>query len=364
MMKDQRWVADERGMPVEDIGGSSSRVAVSGETVSFYYSSSGTRTVDAGQAAGVMVEAVLAYGPIANSSGDQVGNPLNTSLSFTSTAFTSEVRLSYKDLETLDRLSFAVRLTTLQALVGAQKTAQAGGTVTAMANGDYVVDYRKGIIWGLKASTQTTLTSTAYKTLQKASSLASAPSGSGNFTIAEDTAETAGEIIVKEGRVRRDTAASSAGTSGDWSTANNDDLGHDWSREGYQAGGEDNSNGLYATAEKFTAVSTYSPTAAQSNSFTTTNLKASAGNLLGFICQNTTGSDRYLQFHNTATTPSGGGTAQNKFLIPAGAMVVASYKDWGGPLYFTTGIAYANSSAASTYTAGTAGDLLLDVQYK
>lgn len=140
--------------------------------------------------------------------------------------------------------------------------------------------------------------------------------------------------------------------------------GYLYTDETFAAGAEDNANGVFAYAEKSLAVSTYSPTAAQSNSFTTTNLKASAGNLLGFICQNTTGSDRYLQFHNTATTPSGGGTAQNKFLIPAGAMVVLGKNDWGGPLYFATGIAYANSTVASTYTAGTAGDLLLDVQYK
>lgn len=364
MMNNQRFVADQRGMPVEDVGGSSARLSVSGETVAFFYSNSGTRTADAGQAAGTMVEAVLAYGPIANSSGDQVGRPINTSLSFTSTAFTNEIRLNYKDLEELDELSFAARLTKIQSLVAALKTAQANGVTTAMANGDYVVDYRKGILWGLKASTQTSLTSAAYKTLQKGTALTTSASGSTSIAIAEDTAETAGEQIVKIGRVRRDTAASSAGTSGDWSTANNDSLGHDWVREGYAAGAEDNTNGVFATVRKAISVSTYAPTAVQSNSFTTTNAKASSGNVYGFIVINTSGSDRYLQLHNTATTPSGGATAAFKFLVQAGTMLVLSENDWGGPLTFTTGIAYANSTAAATYTAGTAGDLLLDLFYK
>lgn len=363
-MNNQRFVADQRGMPVEDVGGSSARISISGETVAFFYSSSGTRTADAGQAAATMVEAVLAFAPIANSSGDQVGNPMNTSLSFTSTAFTNEIRLNYKDLEELDELSFAARLTKVQSLVGNLKTAQAGGVTTAMANGDYVVDYRKGILWGLKASTQTSLTSTAYKTLQKAGAVASTPAGTSSIAIAEDTASTGGEIIAKNGAVRRDTAASSAGTDGDWATVNQDSTGHAYSREGFAAGAEDNTNNVLAIVRRALAVSTYAATGAQSNSFTTTNLKASAGNLYGFTVINTAGSDRYLQFHNTATTPAGGATAARKFLIPAGTMIVMGENDWGTPLTFDTGIAYANSTTAATYTAGTAGDLLLDVFYK
>jgi hypothetical protein len=134
--------------------------------------------------------------------------------------------------------------------------------------------------------------------------------------------------------------------------------------EQYAAVAEDNTNGVIAIVRRPLAVSTYAPTAAQSNSFTTTNLKASTGNVYGFSVINTSGADRYLQFHNTATTPGGGATAAFKFLVPAGTMLVLSENDWGGPLTFTTGIAYANSTAAATYTAGTAGDLLLDVFYK
>lgn len=109
---------------------------------------------------------------------------------------------------------------------------------------------------------------------------------------------------------------------------------------------------------------TYTASVAQNNSFTTLNLKASAGNLLRVSCINTTGSTRYLQFHNTATTPGGGATALIKFLIPANSQIIIGPGDIGiAGIYFSTGIAYANSTVASTYTAGSAGDLLLEVNY-
>lgn len=184
------------------------------------------------------------------------------------------------------------------------------------------------------------------------------------FGKAEDAAHTSGDVGVEILAVRRDTAASSTATDGDYATVNTDSLGHVWMREGYASVAEDNTNGVFAMVRKALAVSTYAPTAVQSNSFTTTNAKAAAGNVYGFIVTNTTGSDRYLQLHNTATTPTGGNTAAFKFLIPAGAMVVMGENDWGSPLTFTTGIAYANSTVAATYTAGTAGDLLLDLFYK
>lgn len=128
--------------------------------------------------------------------------------------------------------------------------------------------------------------------------------------------------------------------------------------------GEDQTNGVNAFVEKPLAVSTYTTTKTQSNSFTTTNLKASAGVLMGFRCINTTASVRYIQFHNTATTPSGGATAQEKWQVPANSAITVGRGDLPiGGLYFATGIAYANSSVNSTYTAGSAGDLLLDVNY-
>jgi len=47
----------------------------------------------------------------------------------------------------------------------------------------------------------------------------------------EDAAETAGGIVVMAGSVRRDTAASSAGTTGDNATINTDSVGALWTRD-------------------------------------------------------------------------------------------------------------------------------------
>lgn len=293
MMDGQRWATPQRGLPVEDTGGSSARLAVTGETAAFYYSNSGTRTADAGQAAGTVVEAVLANGPIANSSGTEVATYLNSSLSFTSTAFTSEVKLSWKDLESLDGLSFANRLSTVQTLVANVKTAQANGVTTAMANGDYVVDYRKGVLYGKKASTQTSLTSAAYTVLQKGGSpaITSVIPGTGatNLGKAEDAAHASGDTGVAVWAKRTDTAASSAGTDGDYATINQDSLGHLWSREGFAPGYENNTTGKAIVEEN------YSTTRVTADG----QIKASAG----FV--------RHISFAATGTVTAGTITLYN-----------------------------------------------------
>lgn len=126
--------------------------------------------------------------------------------------------------------------------------------------------------------------------------------------------------------------------------------------------GEDQTNNLTGFLPKPIAGNTYTYTVTQNNSFQTTNLKAIAGNVLKFFVVNTTASTRYFQLHNTATTPGGGATAAFKFLVPATSQLVIGPKDIGDAgLYFATGIAMANSTAASTYAAGTAGDLLVEI---
>lgn len=125
--------------------------------------------------------------------------------------------------------------------------------------------------------------------------------------------------------------------------------------------GEDQTNNLLGFLPKPIAGNTYTGTPNQNNSFQTANIKAVAGNILKFTVTNTTTSVRYFQLHNTATTPGGGATAAYKFLVPAGSQLVIGPADIGDAgLYFATGIAIANSTALSTYAAGTAGDLTVD----
>ena len=365
MMNNQRFVADQRGMPVEDVGGASIHFPISNDEAPFYYLTAGVRTPDGGESAGTVVEAILTYGPIANSSGDQVGNPMNTSLLFTSTAFTNEIRLNYKDLEQLDGLSFSARLSALESFVAAQKTAQAGGVTTPMANGDYVVDYRKGILWGKKASTQTALTSISYNTLQKGVAISATPPGVNSFTVGEDEPSTNEEVIVKLGRVRRDTPASSAGTDGDWSTSNNDANGNDWVSMGTLVSGENDVNKFLSVSSKFVNASAGKPTSVTYTSFQTQAIASSVPlTLVGARIVNTTASPRYLFFNNASSIGGGATPSVAPVFIAASSAYNLTPEELGknGEL-FATALTIGNSSTAATFTAATAGDLIVTLYY-
>lgn len=136
--------------------------------------------------------------------------------------------------------------------------------------------------------------------------------------------------------------------------------------EQYAAGSEDNSNGVIATAVKPLAVSTYSWTSfANLGANATLNVKASAGNVGALYCRNINASVRYIQLHNTATTPSGGATPVFSFLIPAAGTVLIDAQFFGANGHnFATGIAFAFSTTETTYTAGTASDQTTFIQYK
>lgn len=127
---------------------SSSVQTITGETVSLYYSNSGTRTSDAGQAAGTAVMGQLAYKNILDVDGSKIATFNDTSLSFTGNCFTTEVKYPIDDAETSDFDTWANKL----------------AAVTAdLANGEYCVDYRSGTVYGVKATTTSSLTSTTYK---------------------------------------------------------------------------------------------------------------------------------------------------------------------------------------------------------
>lgn len=96
----------------------------------------------------------------------------------------------------------------------------------------------------------------------------------------------------------------------------------------------------------------------------TLNIKASAGTLFGFICNNRNVSERFIQFHNTATTPSGGATPLLTFSVPGNSQIGIGqdiFKKEG--VNFSTGIAFGFSTTQSTYTAGTASDQFTTVFY-
>lgn len=181
----------------------------------------------------------------------------------------------------------------------------------------------------------------------------------------EDTAHTDADYGVAMLSKRTDTAASSAGTDGDYATINTDSLGHQWIREGYQAAYEDNSNAVAAIQIRPIAASAYSPLLYTNlAAAATANVKATAGNVFSVKCHNLNAATRYFQLHNTATTPGGGAVPLLTFTVPSNTEVVIGNDFFSAAgLHFTTGIAFAFSTTEGTYTAGASTDQFSAVTY-
>ncbi|PJB52883.1 MAG: hypothetical protein CO099_10175, partial [Bdellovibrio sp. CG_4_9_14_3_um_filter_39_7] len=145
---DSSQVSAQYPLSTDDMSTSSSVASITGETVSLYYSNSGTRTIDAGQAAGVAVHGVLANRPVLDASGGKVATFNDKSLSFTGDCFTTEVRFPVDRAERLKNDTWANKL---------------AGITSGFASGTYCIDYKSGDVYGVKATTTSSLTSAAYK---------------------------------------------------------------------------------------------------------------------------------------------------------------------------------------------------------
>lgn len=198
------------------------------------------------------------------------------------------------------------------------------------------------------------------------SSISSIGTGASSLGKAEDAAHASGDVGIEMLAKRTDTAASSAGTDGDYTTVNSDSLGHLWMREGFAPGYENNTDGVASVGIKPLATSTYSWTRfVNFGANATLNVKASAGNIKSLYCHNLNGSPRYIQLHNTATTPAVSAVPLFTFLVPAGGVVQLDGAFFGENGYnFTTGIAFAFSTDEGIYTAGTAADQFTTIMYK
>ena len=164
------------------------------------YYNSGTLTNDAGQAAGTLVVAQLANNRVLNATGTLSGSSRDTSLSFTSTALTSEQYKDPKFFEQFDYCDGSARLT---------------GITNEFTNGQYCVDYRHGTIYGVKASTQSTLTSAAYKVGQQNASvspiLGQAGIAGGEGTVGSTTTRV---VYALQPKTFTDSTVSVTGSSG------------------------------------------------------------------------------------------------------------------------------------------------------
>jgi len=183
---------------VDPVDQSSRVTAVISETVTLVVAS--TNANDAGSAAGTIVYGRLVNNGVLDSVGIHIGTKNDTSLSFTSTAFTTEVVFPY---EAWDHASETTRTQKLDTVVANSLT----------TNGDYCVDYRTGLIVGKKASTETSLTSTAYK---YRSTLATVLSGGGGSEYQLSSGYGSNDYGQGAFVARKDTSGTIADADGDY----------------------------------------------------------------------------------------------------------------------------------------------------
>lgn len=177
-------------------------------------------TIPAG-AAGTIKEVQLANRPVLNATGGAVGGKGDTSLTFgTGTCFTTEVSANKLDAD--------------------------------LANGEYWIDYVAGVIHGKKADAAVADTAT-YKVLSLLTDSGTDLSTLLSAVKNEDAAASGGDAGMHVLVVRRDTAASSAGTDGDYADIGLDALGHMWVREGYAPGYEDNVANVAKVEERYSS---------------------------------------------------------------------------------------------------------------
>ena len=125
--------------------------------------------------------------------------------------------------------------------------------------------------------------------------------------------------------------------------------------------GEDQTNTVMQVVEKPLAVSTYTPDLDTSSALEASSVtKASAGVLYGCSFSNTNAATRYLQFFNSSTLPGDATVTVLEFAVAAESTLTV---EWAKGRYFSTGIAWCNSSTNGAKTIG-AADSLNDVNYK
>lgn len=141
ILKWQAHASQQRWLPVE-ANTNGWKVWNLSETVQLYYFNSTTLTIDAWQAAWVLVVWKLSYWQIQNKIWAWIATDLDSSLIVTSTALKTLEESTNTTFEAFDWKSLMSRLSSL---------------ADWLSNWEYVVDYSKGIIYGKKFDNSKTL---------------------------------------------------------------------------------------------------------------------------------------------------------------------------------------------------------------
>lgn len=116
-------------------------------------------------------------------------------------------------------------------------------------------------------------------------------------------------------------------------------------------------NSLRPSASSVYAITPYVSAAQEASAV----VKASAGNLYGFVFTNNNAATRYVQVFNAAALPGDGTVPALSFPVSSGG--VFPFDTGKYPNQFTNGIVFCNSTTQATKTIG-AADSLFYVQYK
>ena len=218
----------------------------------------------------------------------------------------------------------------------------------------------------------------------------------GNFTATEDAAETVAMPLAMVGCVRRDTAASSSGTTGDNSTCNVDATGRLWTHVGAIDAGTavigkvgidqttpgttnlvqvtDGSGALNVIVDS----GAVSPSAATSGGCTVssvlsaasvneTEVKATAGQVYWIHATNVSAAVAYLKFYNdTAANIDETDTPVLRFAIPGATTGGGFTTSFPVGAVFSTAIVYRTTTAVADNSTAAVGanELLINVCYK
>ena len=172
----QKFVSNKLPMPVDILTDTSKTSAITGETLQLKYWNSTVLTSDAGQVAGTLVMGKFSYSGLLDSGGVSIGTDGDTSIAFTTgTVLTTEKKYPYELVHKYKGLE-----------------ALATAVTTGFANGEYCVDYRNGVIYGLKATTGTSDTVAYIVATQETSTSGGGSTTSTTLTGGEKTVTTSG----------------------------------------------------------------------------------------------------------------------------------------------------------------------------